>query len=227
VAVPEKPREKVKKQPKSSAKEAEAKAQVQPIIEAAERAATTIIAEAEAKAARYVEESRQRTEEIAGQHAQHIWTLTDALIARAEAVKRQSDELLHALTQTRRGAEAAMQASPGSNELPPSQAVDPPVYGGRPAEEVPRGRATPPPRAPAAGSDSVGPAATQPSAPSRPAAPEPPPPSPPGQPSEGARLLATQMAVAGSSRDEITSRLRNDFGIGDAESMLDSILGVG
>jgi hypothetical protein len=44
-------------------------------------------------------------------------------------------------------------------------------------------------------------------------------------PSAGARLLATQMAVAGSSRDEIESRLRNEFGIDDAEAMLDSILG--
>jgi hypothetical protein len=34
------------------------------------------------------------------------------------------------------------------------------------------------------------------------------------------------MSVAGSSREEIISRLRNDFGIGDAESMLDAILGA-
>jgi hypothetical protein len=33
------------------------------------------------------------------------------------------------------------------------------------------------------------------------------------------------MAVAGSSRDEIESRLRNEFGIKEAASMLDNILG--
>jgi cell division septum initiation protein DivIVA len=41
----------------------------------------------------------------------------------------------------------------------------------------------------------------------------------------GARLLATQMAVSGSSRQEIASRLRNGFGIEDTDAVLDAILG--
>jgi vacuolar-type H+-ATPase subunit H len=41
----------------------------------------------------------------------------------------------------------------------------------------------------------------------------------------GARLLATQMAVSGSSREEIASRLRNGFQIEDTDSILDAILG--
>lgn len=41
----------------------------------------------------------------------------------------------------------------------------------------------------------------------------------------GARLLATQMAVSGSSRREIEARLRNGFEIEDAASILDAILG--
>lgn len=45
--------------------------------------------------------------------------------------------------------------------------------------------------------------------------------------SAGARLLATQMAVAGSTREDIRDRLVNDFGIGDPEPLLDSILGAG
>jgi vacuolar-type H+-ATPase subunit H len=44
-------------------------------------------------------------------------------------------------------------------------------------------------------------------------------------PSDGARLLTTQMAVAGSSRAEIASRLQNEFGIEDTGPMLDAILG--
>jgi hypothetical protein len=40
---------------------------------------------------------------------------------------------------------------------------------------------------------------------------------------EGARLLATQMAVAGSSRDEIAARLLEEFGIEDASTILDEI----
>ncbi len=41
----------------------------------------------------------------------------------------------------------------------------------------------------------------------------------------GARLLATQMAVSGSSREEIDTRLRNGFDIEDTASILDAILG--
>jgi len=41
----------------------------------------------------------------------------------------------------------------------------------------------------------------------------------------GARLLATQMAVSGSSREEIDSRLRNGFEIEDTSAILDAILG--
>jgi hypothetical protein len=43
--------------------------------------------------------------------------------------------------------------------------------------------------------------------------------------SAGARLLATQMAVSGSSREEIAERLRNGFEIADASEILDAILG--
>ncbi len=41
----------------------------------------------------------------------------------------------------------------------------------------------------------------------------------------GARLLATQMAVSGSSREEIEARLRNGFEIEDTAQILDAILG--
>jgi polysaccharide biosynthesis transport protein len=39
--------------------------------------------------------------------------------------------------------------------------------------------------------------------------------------SEGALLLATQMAAAGNTRDEIAKRLREDYGISDARGILD------
>ncbi len=41
----------------------------------------------------------------------------------------------------------------------------------------------------------------------------------------GARLLATQMAVSGSSRKEISERLRSSFEIEDTSEILDAILG--
>lgn len=43
--------------------------------------------------------------------------------------------------------------------------------------------------------------------------------------SAGARLLATQMAVSGSSREEIEQRLRSGFEIEDTSDILDAILG--
>jgi hypothetical protein len=64
------------------------------------------------------------------------------------------------------------------------------------------------------------PAAPPPAAPPRPAAPAIPHDS---GVSEGARLLATQMAVAGSTRDEIAWRLREEFGIQDSTAILDEI----
>lgn len=44
-------------------------------------------------------------------------------------------------------------------------------------------------------------------------------------PSQGIVLLATQMAVAGSERDEIATRLRDDFGVTDTEAVLAEALG--
>jgi hypothetical protein len=41
----------------------------------------------------------------------------------------------------------------------------------------------------------------------------------------GARLLATQMAVSGASREEIAERLRGGFEIDDPGEILDAILG--
>jgi vacuolar-type H+-ATPase subunit H len=46
----------------------------------------------------------------------------------------------------------------------------------------------------------------------------------PGTPA-GARLLATQMAVSGNSREEIEAKLRNGFDIEDTAPILDAILG--
>jgi hypothetical protein len=43
--------------------------------------------------------------------------------------------------------------------------------------------------------------------------------------SAAARLLATQMAVSGASRQEIEMRLRNGFEIEDTNEILDAILG--
>jgi hypothetical protein len=59
-----------------------------------------------------------------------------------------------------------------------------------------------------------------------PSEPEPPAPDPEPEPTPAAaRLLATQMAVSGASREEIETRLRTGFQIGDPSPILDAILG--
>lgn len=78
----------------------------------------------------------------------------------------------------------------------------------------------PPPQQVAAGPPARG--SVDPSAQQAPGAPQAPP-QDPTRVSEGARLLATQMAVAGSTRDEIAWRLREEFAIHDASAILDEI----
>ena len=55
--------------------------------------------------------------------------------------------------------------------------------------------------------------------------PAPAPPAPDRADAAGARLLATQLAVSGSSREEIAERLRSRFEIEDTTAILDAILG--
>lgn len=50
-------------------------------------------------------------------------------------------------------------------------------------------------------------------------------PADPRDTAAGARLLATQLAVSGSSREEIAARLRTGFEIEDTSAILDAILG--
>lgn len=44
--------------------------------------------------------------------------------------------------------------------------------------------------------------------------------------SDGVRLLATQMSVAGAGPDEIATRLREDFGVADADALVDDLFGI-
>ncbi|MGH2982389.1 MAG: hypothetical protein ACRDKV_10150 [Solirubrobacterales bacterium] len=214
---------------------------IQVIIEAAEKAAAGIIEDADAQAHHYIEASRERADTLADERVRVMSDLTDTLIRQAEIVRKQSDELLAALDSARgelatrigqelsTGPGAAGAESPGAAGAGPSQQRVPhlqPVESGRPDLQAvaPAPELQPPPPQ------------AQPQAPPAPAPQQStPPPAPPasGGPadasgttsSDGARLLAAQMAVAGSSRKEIEARLRDEFGIQDAGPILDGILG--
>lgn len=213
---------------------------IQVIIDAAEKAAAGIIEDAETQARRYLDQSRQKADKMAAERAKAISDLTDSLISQAETVKRQSDDLISALDEAKGEIAARVEPpaeisapTPQVGQLPRKgepqlQAVESPpaeAPAEEPDEESEEAEAAPPRLQSAPPVEAVEPLRSAP----EPAA-EPTPARKPafeGPIPASAKLLATQMAVAGSSRDEIEDRLRSEYGIGDAASMLDAILGTG
>lgn len=168
------------------------------IVEAAERAAVTVIDDAEKQAQRQLEQAREEADLLVAERLGSLAELTDSLIAQAEAIQAQSQQLLASLADAKRqigveggAAPAVVGGAPTPIRGSHLSAVAPvtPVDAVAPVEET------------AASADAAA-----------------------GNPA-GARLLATQMAVAGNSREEIEERLRNGFEIEDTASILDAILG--
>jgi vacuolar-type H+-ATPase subunit H len=180
------------------------------IVEAAERAAIQVIDDAEAQARQYLAEARAEADQVLGERLAALGEQTDSLIAQAEEIRQRSERLLDALSAAKARLEAEVAASRNAS----ADAGD----GLRPGArthlsavpfEIPEPTAAPQP-APTAAVE-------------RPLPPE------PSQLHQGtpagARLLATQMAVSGNSREEIAARLRNGFEIEDTDAILDAILG--
>ncbi len=161
------------------------------IVEAAERAAVTVIDDAEEQARLQLEQARAEADRLVADRLTAISDLTDSLTAEAEEIRNRADRLVAALEEARRrldGDNAPDAEAPRSrsSHLTAVDAVDAPAAEAAPEPApVPRDRGTP----------------------------------------AGARLLATQMAVSGNSREEIETRLRNGFEIEDTASILDAILG--
>lgn len=206
------------------------------IVEAAERAASAVIDDAEAQARLYLQEAQAEADRQVAQRLASLNDLSDSLIAQADAIRRQSDRLVASLQE-----EGAATPPPAPVPLPPSTPEQAPL---EPAPAPRLSAVEPPPVA-------ESPVAPAPE-PEPPAAPEPPPvrdltppvaepetkpePAPESSPAKeglgedqpspaAARLLATQMAVSGASREEIDKRLRAGFGIEDTAPILDAILG--
>jgi hypothetical protein len=203
---------------------------VQLIIDAAEKAGAGIIEDTETHARRYLEESRRRAKAMAAERAKAISELTDSLLAQAETVKRQSDDLISALDGAK--GEIAVEVEPpvklaaGGGPLP-----RPPIapYGAMRVSRLsgphePEQSPEAEPRRSPFRLHSV-PEVTR--LRDAPAASDEALPETEGPMPAGAKLLATQMSVAGSSREEIEDRLRSDYGIDEAASMLDSVLDRG
>jgi vacuolar-type H+-ATPase subunit H len=206
------------------------------IVAAAEQAAKQVIDEAEAEARDRLSDAHEEADRIVAERLAALGELIDEIGAQAEALKRGAEALQAALVQARLEA-GAPEAFGGSTTMrrseraPEPDAWRPPmpsltVVGALDPKPTPE-----PEREP----DTVAASEVEPGADaepdadraSEPAATENFDSEPPlgiGTPA-GARLLATQMAVSGSSRDEIEARLRTGFAIADTRPILDAILG--
>jgi vacuolar-type H+-ATPase subunit H len=178
------------------------------IVEAAERAATQVIDDAEAEARRYLAQARAEADQVLAERLSSLGEQTDSLITQAEEIRRRSERLLDALTAAKLRLEAEVSATgdageglrPGARSHLSAVPIEEPA---RPPQVI---HAPSPPEPP------IPPAPTE-LAPLQQDSPA------------GARLLATQMAVSGNSREEIAARLRNGFRIENTDSILDAILG--
>lgn len=177
--------------------ETQTSARLAEIVEAAERAAKKVIDDAESEGRRYLSEAQAEADRIVSERLTSLAEVTDLLVAQAEAIRHQSQHLLDSLEETKAQLGVDGVAAPGSPDVPA-------------AERGSRGSHL------SAVAPALGPADEVP-APDRP--------SPGGGSTAGARLLATQMAVSGNSREEIEARLRNGFEIDDTDAILDAILG--
>ena len=180
------------------------------IVAAAERAAKGVIDEAEAEARARLSDAHEEADRIVAERLAELAELTEEIEAQAEALRRGSEALQAALARAR--AEFGGAESLGGSASTPRPAAVPE------ADERP---ATPsltvvgsPGRLPLVEAEDALATESEPDLE----------PEPAGNPA-GARLLATQMAVSGSSREEISERLRSGFAIADTTAILDAILG--
>jgi vacuolar-type H+-ATPase subunit H len=172
--------------PKPSSPARSAAERIEAIVEAAERAAESVIDDAEGQAAGYLSEAQAEADRLVAERLASLSELTDSLLERADAIRRQTESMVELLEQSKAGIEDRTEPARRSH----LSAV------AAPEEPLPVAQELQEPR----GEREVGTPA-------------------------GARLLATQMAISGSSREEIALRLRNGFEIEDTTAILDAILG--
>ena len=171
------------------------------IVEAAERAAEKVIDDAEVEARRYLAEAQAEADRQTSARLSSLSDLTDSLLGQAAELRRRAERLQSALE----GAKDRIEA--GDRGVAWDADVDDAAAGAAPRSHGVHLTAVDPIDAEETGS--VDAAADRDER---------------GTPA-GARLLATQMAVSGSSREEIEKRLRSGFQIEDTASILDAILG--
>jgi hypothetical protein len=202
-----------------------AEAEAAGLLRDAEREIELMRREAQAEADRIVEEARSQADQLVAERMQLLSEMTDGIVERTEMlferidatghVRRQFDELLRSLGEAAENVGRESGARRPTTHVP-HPAPPPVTHTARPAS-APRPAPAPPPRR----------------------APVPPRPEPvqgvPETPRrvddhndarfDGARLVALQMAVAGSTREEVHAELQRAFRLPDPSSILDDVFG--
>lgn len=169
------------------------------IVEAAERAAESVIDDAEAQARRYLAQAQAEADRLAENRTTELSDLIETLLGQAHSLRREAESLQATLEEARERIDNS-----GSEEAVPARSEEPDEPGEPEAEDE---STSPRLRAVVFEETAVVEEGTRRSD------------------AAGARLLATQMAISGSSREEIAHRLRNGFEIEDTDAILDAILG--
>jgi vacuolar-type H+-ATPase subunit H len=220
-----------------------AEAEAAGLLRDAEREAELIRREAQAEADRIVDEARRRADDLVAERMQLLSDMSDGIVERTEMlferidgtghVRRQFDELLRSLGEAAesvaREAGVRRAAPRTSAHVPRTSAhVSPPsatAHTARPASAPVRPVAPPPPPAPPRREPAPTPHMGRPE-------PIQSPPEPTRRVEDhsdarfdGARLVALQMAVAGSTREEVHAELQRAFRLADPSSILDDVFG--
>jgi vacuolar-type H+-ATPase subunit H len=221
-----------------------AEAEAAGLLRDAEREAELIRREAQTEADRIVDEARRRADELVDERTRLLSELTDGVVERTEMlferidatghVRRQFDELLRSLGEA---SESVARESGTRRAAPRTAAHVPRTSAGHSSRPVAPPAPTPTPTARPA--SSIRPAAPTPEPappPRREPIPRPEPVQSVPEPSrrvddhsdarfDGARLVALQMAVAGSTREEVHAELQRAFRLTDPSSILDDVFG--
>lgn len=168
------------------------------IVEAAERAAESVIDDAEAQARRYLAQAQAEADRLTENRSTELSDLIETLLGQALSLRREAESLQATLEEARDRIDGGGKGAASAGPEEPIEPEEPEV------EDEP---ASPRLRAVVFEEAAVVEEGTRRSD------------------AAGARLLATQMAISGSSREEIAHRLRNGFEIEDTDAILDAILG--
>lgn len=174
------------------------------VVEAVERAAEGIIDEAENEARRYVEDARKRADDIAATRTREAFELVEALTVCAERLRTEMDGLIDVLGDTRSRLAGALDGEPSKDSQPQRGAEVSarrglrglrPVFGSQTEDSASEGEED----------RDVGPVDSTRFA--------------------GARLLATQMAMAGTPREKVQACLEVNLSPDEVSPILEAVFG--